>query len=73
MKQIFRIQFELEILAKSVPGSNSMINSNKKEMAYMIGSLGQDEIFGYKVKIWGRKKKDTSSLKKRIQIALNFC
>ena len=51
-----------------------MINSNKKEMAYMIGSLRQDEIFGYKGKILGRKKKqDISSLKKRIQIALNFC
>ena len=51
-----------------------MINSNKKQMAYMLGGLRQDETFGYKGKILGRKKnQDTSSLNKRIQIALNFC
>ena len=43
-------------------------------MAYMLGGLRQDETFGYKGKILGRKKnQDTSSLNKRIQIALNFC
>ena len=33
-----------------------MINSNKKQMAYMLGGLRQDETFGYKGKILGRKK-----------------